>query len=104
MANTEPNSDRQVGHLLGAIFSASPDAVLVVDDTGTIVLSNPAVTSLFGYYPEELVGEPVNVLLPPGNQARHLGHLRGFFDVPRARHMGIGGELAGGTATAPSSP
>lgn len=47
----EKASDRQVGHLLGAIFSACPDAVLVVDDAGTIVLSNPAVTSLFCYYP-----------------------------------------------------
>ncbi len=91
----ETASDRQVGHLLGAIFSASPDAVLVVDDAGTIVLSNPAVTSLFGYYPEELVGEPVNVLLPPGNQARHLDHLRDFFAAPRARHMGLGRQLAG---------
>lgn len=91
----ETPPDRQVGHLLGAIFSACPDAVLVVDDAGTIVLSNPAVTSLFGYYPEELVGEPVNVLLPPGNQARHLDHLREFFAAPRARHMGVGSELAG---------
>ncbi len=92
---TETASDRQVGHLLGAIFSACPDAVLVVDHAGTIVLSNPAVTCLFGYYPEELVGEPVNVLLPPGNKARHLDHLRDFFAAPRARHMGIGRELAG---------
>ena len=91
----ETASDRQVGHLLGAIFSACPDAVLVVDATGTIVLSNPAVTSLFGYYPEELVGEPVNVLLPPGNQARHLGHLQDFFAAPLARHMGAARELAG---------
>jgi len=91
----ETASDQQVGHLLGAIFSACPDAVLVVDDTGTIVLSNPAVTSLFGFYPEELVGEPVNVLLPPGNQARHSDHLGHFFAAPRARHMGVGRELAG---------
>jgi two-component system, NarL family, sensor histidine kinase DevS len=91
----ETASDQQVGHLLGAIFSACPDAVLVVDDAGTIVLSNPAVTSLFGYYPEELVGEPVDVLLPPDNQARHSGHLRDFFAAPRARHMGVGRELAG---------
>jgi PAS domain S-box-containing protein len=91
----EAAPDRQVGHLLGAIFSACPDAVLVVDGTGKIVLSNPAVTSLFGYYPEELVGEPVNVLLPPGNQVGHLDHLREFFAAPRARHMGVGRELAG---------
>ncbi len=92
---TETASEHQVGHLLGAIFSACPDAVLVVDHAGTIVLSNPAVTSLFGYYPEEVVGEPVNVLLPLGNRDRHLGHLRDFFAAPRARHMAVGRELAG---------
>ena len=43
----ETPPDRQVGHLLGAIFSACPDAVLVVDHTGTIVLSNPAVAKDF---------------------------------------------------------
>jgi two-component system, NarL family, sensor histidine kinase DevS len=91
----EPASEPEVGHLLGAIFSGTPDAVLVVDGSGTIVLSNPAVTSLFGYYPEELVGEPINVLLPPDNHVRHLGHLRDFFAAPRARLMGVGRELAG---------
>lgn len=91
----EAASEPEVGHLLGAIFSASPDAVLVVDGAGTIVLSNPAVTSLFGYYPEELVGEPVNLLLPADSRARHLGHLRDFFAAPRARLMGVGRELTG---------
>ena len=87
--------EREAGHLLGAIFSACPDAVLVVDGSGMIVLSSPAVTTLFGYYPEELVGEPVDVLLPAGNQAHHPGHLEAFFAAPWARLMGAGQELAG---------
>jgi PAS domain S-box-containing protein len=54
--------DSQPGPLLGAIFSASPDAIVVIDDLGRIVLTSPASTTLFGYYPEELVGEPMEIL------------------------------------------
>jgi PAS domain S-box-containing protein len=88
-ANGEP------GQLLGAIFSASPDAVVVIDDTGTIALSSPAVTPLFGYYPEELVGEPIEILVPAALLARHRAHIERFFGAPRARQMGVGLELAG---------
>src|ERR1019366_2077231 len=83
------------GQFLGAIFSASPDAIVVIDHSGTIVLTSPAVTDLFGYYPEELVGESIEILIPTENQDRHRGHLLRFFEAPRARHMGAGLELAG---------
>lgn len=85
----------QPGNLIGAIFSASPDAVVVVDATGTIVLSSPAVERLFGYFPEELVGEPIELLVPMDRRQRHSGHLSGFFTSPHARQMGAGLELAG---------
>jgi two-component system, NarL family, sensor histidine kinase DevS len=87
--------DHQPGHLLGAIFSATPDAVVVIDASGTIVLSNPAVTDLFGYFPEELVGESIEVLIPGSRHEAHAGHLREFFKSPRSRQMGEGLDLAG---------
>ncbi len=90
---TEP--EHEPGQLLGAIFSGSPDAVVVIDEAGTVVLSSPAVTDLFGYFPEELVGEPVELLVPPALRDRHRGHVQLFFDAPRARQMGVGLELAG---------
>ena len=83
------------GQLSAAIISASPDAVVVIDDTGTIVLSSPAVTTLFGYYPEELIGEPIETLLPLERRDRHQEHIRAFFAAPRSRQMGAGLELAG---------
>ena len=86
---------QEPGQLLGAIFSASPDAVVVVDEAETIVLSSPAVTPLFGYYPEELVGESISVLIPAELRAPHGDHLRAFFAAPRPRQMGAGLELAG---------
>jgi len=83
------------GQLLGAIFSASPDAVVVIDGSGRIMLSSPAVSDLFGYFPEELVGEPLEVLIPTDRRTRHVDHIRRFFDSPVARQMGAGLQLAG---------
>jgi PAS domain S-box-containing protein len=89
------DAEHEPGRLLGAIFSASPDAVVVIDDSGTIVLSSPAVTELFGYYPEELVGEPLELLIPATLRDRHQSHVQRFFQAPRARQMGVGLQLAG---------
>lgn len=83
------------GQLLGAIFSTSPDAIVVIDETGCIVLSSPAVTALFGYYPEELAGEAIEILVPPNLRVQHRGHIQHFFAEPRARQMGAGLQLAG---------
>jgi PAS domain S-box-containing protein len=87
---TEPS-----GHLLGAIFSASPDAVVVIDAAGRIILASRAITDLFGYFPEELVGEPIEILVPVDTRVSHAHHLAQFFGAPRARQMGDGLELAG---------
>ncbi|MGB9112306.1 MAG: PAS domain S-box protein [Acidimicrobiales bacterium] len=83
------------GQLLGAIFSASPDGVVVIDKSGTVVLSSPAITSLFGYSPEELVGASVETLLPLDRRAIHAEHITHFFEAPHPRQMGAGLELAG---------
>jgi PAS domain S-box-containing protein len=85
----------QPGLLLGAIFSASPDAVVVIDDSGKIVLWSPAITELFGYHPEELVGEPIEILIPTDRRDGHAEHRRRFFGAPRSRQMGDGLDLAG---------
>src|SRR5580704_9169538 len=90
---TDP--EHEPGQLLGAIFSASPDAVVIIDDSGTIALSSPAVTDLFGYFPEELVGEPIELLVPAALRDRHRAHIKRFFSAPRARQMGLGLQLAG---------
>lgn len=83
------------GHLIGAIFSANSDAVIVVDGEGSIVLASAAVTSLFGYFPEELVGEPIEVLVPLEQRGGHDTYRKRFTEVARARHMGSGLQLFG---------
>jgi PAS domain S-box-containing protein len=81
--------------LLGQIFLATPDAVVVIDATYSIVLVSPAVTSLFGYQPDELRGRSIDVLVPDSRKERHDDHLRHFFESPHPREMGAGLELAG---------
>jgi PAS domain S-box-containing protein len=81
--------------LLEALVAAVPDGVVVVDAEGRIELVNPAVETLFGYAPDELTGQPVEVLVPEEVRDAHLQHREGYVDTPRPRPMGVGLELHG---------
>ena len=78
-----------------ALLESAPDAKVIVDDSATIVLVNARLESLFGYARAELIGQPVEVLVPVRFRERHAGHRRGFFDAPVPRSMGSGLELYG---------
>src|SRR5271165_961677 len=79
-----------------AILDAAPDAMLVVDRHGRIVLANVQSERLFGYAPSELVGQKIEVLVPPRFRAKHPGHRSAYFaGDPHLRPMGAGLELFG---------
>jgi PAS domain S-box-containing protein len=78
-----------------ALLEAAPDAMVVVDQKGAIVLTNAQVEKLFGYTQEELSGKSVEILMPERFHANHVGHRRNFFRTPKARQMGVGLELYG---------
>ncbi len=79
-----------------AILDAAPDAMLVVDQQGRIVLANVQSERLFGYSPSELVGQKIEVLVPPRFRAKHPGHRSAYFaGDPHVRPMGVGLELFG---------
>ena len=78
-----------------AMLEAAPDAMVIVDHEGRIVLANKQAALLFGYLDNELIGQKVEVLVPARFRAKHPGHRAGFFAEPRTRGMGVGLDLWG---------
>jgi PAS domain S-box-containing protein len=81
--------------LFEGILEAAPDAIVGVDRIGRIVLVNAQVERLFGYSREELIGQPVELLVPERARAQHPEHRARYVEDPHPRPMGAGMELAG---------
>jgi PAS domain S-box-containing protein len=71
-----------------ALVAAAPDGVIVVGRDGTIWLANPEIARLTGFTQDELIGQPVEILVPVAHRQRHVGHRDGFAQDPHSRPMG----------------
>jgi len=81
--------------LFTGLMEAAPDAMVCVDAAGVIAAVNAQAELLFDYPRKELVGQPVEVLVPDQARNAHPGHRAGYLADPRPRPMGVGTELAG---------
>ena len=77
----------------GAVFEASPDAMLIVDSEGVIRDLNPQALSMFGWSREQMEGSRVERLVPTASRGRHEQHRRHYGEAARPRPMGQGLEL-----------
>ena len=79
---------------LWRVMDFIPDAVLIVGAGGAIVYANRQVDGMFGYRRDELVGQPVETLIPERYREVHNSHLSQYFRSPRIRSMGEGLDLS----------
>src|SRR4051812_47993485 len=77
------------------LLESAPDAMVIVGPDGKIVLVNGQTEQMFGYRREELLGQPVEVLMPERYRAPHADHRDRYFAHPGVRPMGAGLNLYG---------
>lgn len=77
------------------LLEAAPDAMVLVNAEGTIVLVNAQTEKFFGYHREELLGQPVEILVPERFRRSHCAHRSDYSADPHVRQMGVGMELDG---------
>jgi PAS domain S-box-containing protein len=78
-----------------SLFELAPDAILVVDSAGVIVRGNAQAAEMFGYPGDELVGQPIEILVPAAARAAHVAVREAYVASPRTRRMGAGLDLRG---------
>ena len=91
LSHLPPDFDAQ--NVFRTLFAAYPDALIVTDASGTVVLANPSAAALFDYSVEELVGLSVDALVPNGVRPRHASFRQAYGRDPQPRPMGTQMEL-----------
>lgn len=75
------------------VVEASPDAKIVIDASGSIIVFNNQAEFLFGYAREEVLGHPIEMLMPGPIAGAHASHRAKYFREPKTREMGTGQRL-----------
>jgi PAS domain S-box-containing protein len=86
---SEPTGDDK----FRALLEAAPDAMVIVNERGVIELVNAQAEQLFGYPRDEMIGKPIELLVPERVRHVHAGHRTGYLHAPGTRPMGAGLDL-----------
>ncbi len=77
------------------VLDAAPNAMIMVDSAGVINFANAPTATVFGYSLGELIGQPIEILIPGRFRDRHAGYRKSFHSEPSTRAMGAGRDLFG---------
>lgn len=91
--NTLPSKESDA--FFRTLLDSAPDAMIIVDGEGNIVVVNSQAESMFGFDREEMLGKTIEFLLPERFRRQHLTYRGGFAAAPTTRPMGAGRELVG---------
>ena len=94
-SNHYPHMFEKDENVFNVLFEAASEGIIVVDKTQTIVSSNMAADAMFGYEKGELVGKPLNVLIPQKYRGHHPEYFKDFLQDSEKRQMGHGRDLYG---------
>jgi len=86
---------RQAESRFRGLLEAAPDGIVVVDSTGRIVIVNSQTERMFGYARQQLIGEPIEILVPDRFRDVHIADRDAYLGDPRTRPMGAGRALTG---------
>ncbi|RZJ34584.1 MAG: PAS domain S-box protein [Flavobacterium sp.] len=81
--------------LLSGFVTNAIDGIIIIDELGTISTINPSGCKMFGYSPDEIIGNNIRMLMPPPDREQHDGYLKRYHDTGTPRIIGIGREVLG---------
>src|SRR6266487_4235869 len=86
---------REKEQRLRAILEAAVEGIITIDERGIVDAINPAACRIFGYAPEEVVGQNVSMLMPMPDRVRHDDYIANYLRTSQAKIIGIGREVVG---------
>ena len=86
---------REKEQRLRAILEAAVEGIITIDERGIVDAINPAACRIFGYAPEEVVGQNVSILMPMPDRVRHDDYIANYLRTSQAKIIGIGREVVG---------